>query len=154
MPGLKDLAGKTSGRLTVQCRAGSAWNGEATWVCLCACGESCVVAGSKITSGRTMSCGCLRAEARQSVLQAVETLERMGSACYSAGRPQKGDVRESAPGKHLRRAVQYGLATRSKTKPYVYRAVEGWRDALKPLESPKFARLGRPVASVWDLARA
>lgn len=30
------------------------------WVCLCACGNTCVVAGNNLKSGNTKSCGCLK----------------------------------------------------------------------------------------------
>jgi hypothetical protein len=81
------------------------------------------------------------------VIQAVERLEQIGQACYSAGRPPKGSEPREAATKHLRRAVQYGLATRSPEKPYVYRANPDWRAALNPMR----VECGR-VASVWDFA--
>lgn len=89
----------------------------------------------------------------QAVIHAVEELERKGEACYSAGRPPKKEMRQIMPRSPLRRAVKYGLVTRSEQKPYVYRAADNWREALEaPQEGPKFKSIGRPVASVWDLA--
>ncbi len=55
------LVGQSFGRLSVVARAES--NGQlAFWKCLCACGNSVTVAGAKLTSGHTNSCGCLRSE--------------------------------------------------------------------------------------------
>ena len=86
------------------------------------------------------------------IIRAVELLERMGEARVSAGRPQKDDQRISLDNRALRRAVQYGLVTRTETKPYVYRPCHEWRDALKG-QRPQIAT-NRPVASVWDWASA
>jgi hypothetical protein len=36
--------------------------GELRWKCLCDCGKEIIVNGSKLRSGRTKSCGCLRDE--------------------------------------------------------------------------------------------
>ena len=88
------------------------------------------------------------------VIEAVEALERRGEACFSAGRPQKDEPRERAPGKALRRAVEYGLVSRSNDKPYRYRAVQDWREMLSGTPSPKFARISRPIASVFDMAQS
>ena len=32
------------------------------WRCVCACGAACVVRGSSLTRGTTLSCGCFRQE--------------------------------------------------------------------------------------------
>lgn len=86
------------------------------------------------------------------VIRAVEWLERNGPACIEAGRPQKGEVRE-VTGRSLRRAVEYGLATRVGTGPYVYRPVPGWRDVLRESPGPlRFEGMERPVSCVWDMA--
>jgi len=54
-----DLLGKTFGKLTVVAKsAQKAPNGGTCWVCRCACGQKCVVAGSLLNTGRKTSCGC------------------------------------------------------------------------------------------------
>lgn len=49
------------GMLTVIERAGSDSRKEATWRCRCECGDVTIVTGSRLRSGGTKSCGCLRA---------------------------------------------------------------------------------------------
>lgn len=56
---VKDLSGQRFGRLTVECRDGSA-NRKAVWKCVCDCGGFTHVVGNKLTSGHTTSCGCAR----------------------------------------------------------------------------------------------
>lgn len=59
-----DLTGQKFGRLTVVGREnrqdGIKW--VAYWKCICDCGNVCVVAGTKLTTGHTKSCGCLQKE--------------------------------------------------------------------------------------------
>lgn len=57
--------GEKFDRLTVTGKYGRIPNGkefQAGWECVCDCGEKTVVAGYKLTSGRTRSCGCLIAD--------------------------------------------------------------------------------------------
>lgn len=56
----KDITGLVVGRLTVICFAGI--NPRSMWRCRCECGKECEVATKYLTSGRTVSCGCVRAE--------------------------------------------------------------------------------------------
>ena len=56
---MNDLKGKKFGRLTVGDCAGVNAHGDATWNCLCDCGKKVVVAGCRLKSGNTKSCGCL-----------------------------------------------------------------------------------------------
>jgi hypothetical protein len=60
--GLKDMAGLRFGRLTVLHRAGDGL--PVRWLSRCDCGIEKVVAGSKLRSGNTQSCGCLQQEMR------------------------------------------------------------------------------------------
>jgi hypothetical protein len=88
----------------------------------------------------------------QSVIRAVEELEQTGERCCRPGRPPKGEHRNRsrAMQKALRRAVEYGLATRSHDMPYVYKPAPDWRLLLnKPVMRVDCGR----VSSVWDLAR-
>lgn len=56
-----DLSGRIFGRLTVQGRAPN--RGRTTcWNCQCECGVECIVRGCHLSSGHTLSCGCLQRE--------------------------------------------------------------------------------------------
>ncbi|KRM12752.1 hypothetical protein FD16_GL001930 [Paucilactobacillus suebicus DSM 5007 = KCTC 3549] len=57
-----DMTGKRFGRLVVIKRAKNAKNGGARWLCQCDCGSTKVVDGTRLRSGVTKSCGCIRAE--------------------------------------------------------------------------------------------
>lgn len=57
----EDLTGVTFGRLTVKGRSKGPPN-KAFWNCECECGQSKIIAGSKLRSGWTRSCGCLMSE--------------------------------------------------------------------------------------------
>jgi hypothetical protein len=65
-----DLAGRVFGQLTVLARAGSTKQTprRPLWRCLCRCGREQVVLGASLVSGRTRSCGCLRAAMARSAL--------------------------------------------------------------------------------------
>lgn len=57
-----DLSGQRFGRLTAMARSSSDRRGAAHWSCLCDCGASCVVRGTRLRNGGTASCGCLQRE--------------------------------------------------------------------------------------------
>lgn len=57
-----DITGNRYGKLLVQSRAENI-NGNAAWVCLCDCGNTCTVVGYSLKSGDTKSCGCYHKEA-------------------------------------------------------------------------------------------
>lgn len=63
---LKDLTGMKFGRLTVIKRAENyvspKGDTNTRWLCLCDCGKYVVVSQSRLMSGNTKSCGCLRRE--------------------------------------------------------------------------------------------
>ena len=54
-----DLTAKKFGRLTVVSRTENK-GPYVYWKCLCDCGKATVVAGSRLRSGKTKSCGCLQ----------------------------------------------------------------------------------------------
>jgi hypothetical protein len=56
-----DVSGRTFGRLKVLHESGR-HGGHVMWKCQCACGNECVVAGSRLKNGVTKSCGCLHSE--------------------------------------------------------------------------------------------
>lgn len=58
------VPGEVYGRLTVTSQAHTNAQGRIFWNCVCACGNTCVVAGSKLRTEGTISCGCARIGAR------------------------------------------------------------------------------------------
>lgn len=60
-----DITAQTFARLKVLSRATTESHRDG-WVCKCQCGNTVVVRGSRLTSGKTRSCGCLVDEMRSS----------------------------------------------------------------------------------------
>jgi len=57
----KDLTGKRFGNLVAIEREASEWTkGRTKYLCRCDCGKTTTVDGSKLSSGHTKSCGCLK----------------------------------------------------------------------------------------------
>lgn len=63
MPPLRNLTGRSFGRLTVLARIENARNGHARWLCACICGGSARAIGADLNKGHTTSCGCAQIEA-------------------------------------------------------------------------------------------
>lgn len=59
-----DLTGIKYGRLTAIKRVGVNNSGNATWLCVCECGQQTSVGSNNLRSGHTKSCGCLGRELR------------------------------------------------------------------------------------------
>lgn len=87
MPGPKpqDLRGRRFGRLRVPPRAEYEYHhGRVYWPVVCECGAEKLVRASKLTEGRTVSCGCWRADpavrsaARLQIPPARRELARIG----------------------------------------------------------------------------
>ena len=57
----KDLTGKTFGKLTVLYEIGFDKRSQTIWHCKCSCGHMCDVSGNQLITGKTQSCGCLKA---------------------------------------------------------------------------------------------
>lgn len=55
-----DLTGQKFGKLTVISKSDRIESGNIYWNCLCECGNSTVVNGAKLRSGKTVSCGCIK----------------------------------------------------------------------------------------------
>jgi len=53
-----DLTGQRFGKLVVTGRAGTSSSGNATWWCLCDCGNTTRPSGSDLRLGRSQTCGC------------------------------------------------------------------------------------------------
>lgn len=62
MPRFKDRTGDKHGRLTVISHSGKDHRGKHLWLCLCECGNEKVVVSDNLSSGKSNSCGCLKAE--------------------------------------------------------------------------------------------
>lgn len=62
----RDLVGERFGRLLVVSRApdrtSKSGSRQSRWNCICDCGSPCLKTGHGLTSGGTMSCGCLRVD--------------------------------------------------------------------------------------------
>ncbi len=65
MASISDLVGQKFGRLTVLELAYT--NGRSYWKCECDCGNSAIVQGKQMSSGKTRSCGCLQDETRRAL---------------------------------------------------------------------------------------
>lgn len=61
MSRVKDITSKRFGRLVVVRQAFTGLT-EAEWYCECDCGNSTIVRGNVLRTGRTISCGCYRKE--------------------------------------------------------------------------------------------
>lgn len=59
---VKDLVGQKFGKLTVLSRCGSNGSRQATWNCICDCGNYIVASGSRMIHGYKLSCGCYNHE--------------------------------------------------------------------------------------------
>ena len=62
MAAFKDRIGDKHGRLTVISHAGKDHRNKHLWLCLCDCGNEKVVVSDNLSSGKSNSCGCLKAE--------------------------------------------------------------------------------------------
>ena len=61
----RDITGQIFGRLTAEYPVRFDKNSGTVWHCLCICGGEKDVPLSRLSGGRTTSCGCIRAEARE-----------------------------------------------------------------------------------------
>lgn len=68
----KDLTGQRFGRLEVLGFAERRKNGQAYWKCRCDCGRETIVRQGYLESGKTKSCGCLRAQTGFANMQFVD----------------------------------------------------------------------------------
>ena len=58
----KDRTGDIHGRLTVVSHAGKDHRNKHLWLCRCSCGNDKIVVGDNLSSKKSNSCGCLKAE--------------------------------------------------------------------------------------------
>ncbi len=62
MPRFRDRTNDKYGRLTVISHAGKDHRNKHMWLCLCDCGNEKIVVSDNLASGKSNSCGCLKAE--------------------------------------------------------------------------------------------
>lgn len=82
-----DLTGLVFARLTVRFRNGSRNGHRALWLCECACGNTRVVSGTDLKTGRVKSCGCLKRK-RNGIYSRNNTRE-----CPNCGKPMRRQSR-------------------------------------------------------------
>lgn len=61
-PRFRDITGNRFGRFTVEYFAGRSKSNDLLWYCRCDCGVGKVIRGGHLVGGRSLSCGCFRAE--------------------------------------------------------------------------------------------
>ena len=67
-----DMVGMKFGKLTVIERRGSD-KSRACWLCMCECGNTCIVKGKYLRNGDTKSCGCIVVEnAKQNAVKNIK----------------------------------------------------------------------------------
>jgi hypothetical protein len=116
-PGDADLTGRLFGRLRVVGPGPLSPHGKRTWVCRCGCGSDCrkPIPTGQLTSGRTTSCGCARAEAAGKMNPlaafAATAAERPCRRCGASFRPATPWQRCCTP------ACQLASRDRSAEKP-------------------------------------
>lgn len=75
-PLFKDISSQQFGYLTVLERSNNTKHGNATWKCICKCGNEIVVSGVGLRKGLTKSCGCLSKENLASFKEKNKILKR------------------------------------------------------------------------------
>ncbi len=81
----KDLSGKKVNRLTVIRRAKTpVGSGNAKFLCICECGSEVIVTGNALSSGRQISCGCVKNEPKVSEEAKIATSRKCNATRRSA----------------------------------------------------------------------
>lgn len=96
-PRLPIAVGDCFERLTVRHPGPRARNGEFQWWCECSCGRCCVLlAGSRLKSGKTRSCGCLHKEVAGNHWRRHGTSKTPEHKCWCAIRQRCQNPNDSA----------------------------------------------------------
>ncbi len=66
-----DIAGKKYGRISVIKKTGTSSNGKVLWECQCDCGKIIFCDGTRLKSGHTSSCGCLKRDYMKNPVAAI-----------------------------------------------------------------------------------
>ena len=77
-----DLAGQKFGRLTPIKYVGKNKHGQSLWLCKCECDKKTTVAGNRLNTGHTKSCGCLN----------IERITGMGESNKTHGHASDGKI--------------------------------------------------------------
>jgi hypothetical protein len=81
MPGRKrDYANRVFGRWTVLAPAGVTANKASLWRCRCQCGREADVRIDHLTTGSSLSCGCLRDDRVREAMRRGRGRRRIGGA--------------------------------------------------------------------------
>lgn len=98
-----DLRGRVFGRLTVIEANGRTRNNTIIWRCVCSCGKETNVPTTRLTHGKTKSCGC-----------------------YNADMTRNRNIKNAKfpPGKHSMKSRLYRIYTGMKTRCYNHNAPE------------------------------
>ena len=65
--GIKDLTGKTFGKLTVEYLVGTEHKGYVIWHCRCSCGNECDASSKNLLRGHKLSCGCMQSKNEEKI---------------------------------------------------------------------------------------
>lgn len=80
---LRDLTGQSFGRLTVIRQAGTNRAHQAIWHCVCTCGVAKDIPSTRLVTGNTKSCGCLRREVRVRLAQHMHETNKKPDAALN-----------------------------------------------------------------------
>lgn len=88
---VRDLTGQQFGRLTaISYLPAHGKNSAVMWICSCECGNTAIVRGTDLTTGHTMSCGCLprlTKAVRVSELRLHNIWSNMKQRCTNPNKP-------------------------------------------------------------------
>jgi len=88
----RDITGQTFGRLTAEYPVRFDKNSGTIWHCRCSCGGEKDVPLSRLSGGRTTSCGCIRAEARERLDITGQTFGRLTAVKFLYYNEKSQDV--------------------------------------------------------------
>jgi hypothetical protein len=94
------MEGKVFSRLTVVSLSHKDANHNKYWNCDCACGNTSVARGDKLTSGAVRSCGCLRRENMIKVQTTWAQTERPNKRCLYTRDSYRSMIRRCYEPKH------------------------------------------------------
>lgn len=73
---IKDLLGKTFGRLTIVDRLQNCKYNRASWLCVCSCGNETIADCTVLISGEKQSCGCLQSEYAKKHIEKINQFQK------------------------------------------------------------------------------
>ena len=79
---IKDLTGQRFGKLVAIKPLDEKQNNKLVWLCKCDCGNETNVIGTKLTSGNTKSCGCLKKKHGMFGTRLYNVWHSMKERCY------------------------------------------------------------------------